>query len=98
VSGEDPRDRDRVRVRVLVSGRVQGVFFRQQCGDRARAEGVGGFVRNLMDGRVEAEFEGTPASVSRLVEWCRTGPRRAVVEAVETTEIDPIGETTFRVR
>jgi acylphosphatase len=85
------------RVRVLVSGRVQGVFFRQTCARLARDAGLGGSVRNLDDGRVEAVFEGEDAAVDRLVAWCREGPSRARVDAVEVTSEAPLGEAIFRV-
>ena len=87
-----------LRRRVVISGRVQGVWFRQSCRQQARAEGVGGWVRNLADGTVEAVFEGPPAAVDRLVAWCRTGPRDAEVSSVVTSDCEPIGETTFRTR
>ena len=86
------------RVRVVVSGRVQGVFFRAECERRARELGVGGFVRNLADGRVEATFEGPDEAVEAAVAWCREGPPWARVESVETTEELPVGERGFRVR
>src|SRR6266540_5707110 len=85
------------RVHVFVSGRVQGVFFRAECASRARELGLAGFVRNLPDGRVEAVFEGDPADVDALVDWCHTGPRWAQVEDVAVVEEEPKGETQFRV-
>jgi len=85
------------RVRVLVSGRVQGVFFRSTCAAAARQLGLAGFVRNLPDGRVEAAFEGPPAEVDRMVEWCRHGPELATVDAVEAIDEPPKGEQVFRV-
>jgi acylphosphatase len=85
------------RVHVLVSGEVQGVFFRAECASRARAEGLGGFVRNLADGRVEALFEGETEGVERLVDWCRTGPQWANVTSVDVEEHDPVGETEFEI-
>ena len=87
-----------VRVRVVVTGRVQGVFFRDSCRDRAQSERVAGWVRNRMDGAVEAEFEGPSAAVDRMIEWCRTGPPRARVEAVDVTRVEAAGERSFRVR
>ncbi len=87
----------RTRVRVLVTGRVQGVFFRETCRERARAEGVGGWVRNLGDGSVEAEFEGTPDAVDRLVMWCGTGPPRARVDTLTVEDAPSIGDQRFRV-
>ena len=85
------------RVHVLVSGEVQGVFFRAECASRARERGLGGFVRNLADGRVEAAFEGEAGTVDELVAWCRTGPPRATVAGVETEDQEPVGETEFSI-
>jgi len=85
------------RVRVLVSGDVQGVGFRWACRGEAAARGVSGFVRNLSDGRVEAAFEGPADAVERLVTWCRTGPAWGRVEAVEIVEEPPTGEPGFRI-
>lgn len=87
-----------VRVRVVVAGRVQGVWFRDSCATQARAEGLAGFVRNLPDGRVEAEFEGPEAPVERLIAWCREGPPRARVEDVQVERLRPRGEAGFRIR
>jgi acylphosphatase len=85
------------RVRVVVSGRVQGVFFRDSCRSAARAERVAGSVRNRADGTVEAVFEGPPAAVDRMIEWCATGPPRAHVESVQVSAEEPAGEAGFRV-
>ena len=86
-----------VRRRVLVHGRVQGVFFRDTLRERARAHSVAGWVRNRPDGALEAVFEGSPEAVERLVRFCRTGPPRAAVERVEVTEEDPEGLSGFDV-
>ncbi|MDP8936814.1 MAG: acylphosphatase [Actinomycetota bacterium] len=83
---------------MVVSGRVQGVFFRDTCRRRAEEAGVAGWVRNLSDGRVEARFEGRPAAVERLVAWCREGPPRAVVDGVEIFEEHLSGDEGFRLR
>jgi acylphosphatase len=83
---------------VVVTGRVQGVFFRDSCRTQARAEGVRGFVRNRADGSVEAEFEGPEAAVERLIAWCRVGPPRAHVDDVTIERIETVGEPAFRVR
>jgi acylphosphatase len=88
---------DPVRVHVEVTGRVQGVWFRDSCQERARAERVGGWVRNRADGAVEAEFEGPSAPVERMVAWCRTGPPRARVDTVDVTRIPTSGDRRFRV-
>ena len=81
-----------------MSGRVQGVFFRDTCRRKARAAGVSGWVRNQPDGRVEALFEGPPGAVEALVAWCREGPPQAVVEGVEIFEADLSGAEGFRLR
>ncbi|HWB71744.1 MAG TPA: acylphosphatase [Egibacteraceae bacterium] len=87
------------RVRVLVSGDVQGVFFRTTTEDQARELGVTGWVKNRGDGRVEAEFQGPPDAVDRAVDFCRQGPGRAHVTDVEISDIDPVeGESGFQVR
>ena len=74
---------EKVRVHVLIEGRVQGVFFRAATRDEARARGLGGWVRNLADGRVEAVFEGDKAVVENMLAWCRKGPPYAYVDHVE---------------
>lgn len=86
------------RSRVVVSGRVQGVWFRDGCRREAEAHGVAGWVRNLPDGKVEAAFEGPPAGVDALVAWCRTGPPRARVVRVDETVELPTGADRFEVR
>jgi acylphosphatase len=85
------------RVRVTVSGRVQGVFYRATCARLARDAGLSGHVRNLPDGRVEAVFEGSEEDVERLVAWCRTGPETARVDEVEIVAERPIGDAGFRI-
>ncbi len=87
-----------VRRRVQVEGRVQGVFFRDSCAREARALGVSGFVRNRGDGAVEAAFEGDAESVGRMVAWCRHGPPRARVTAVQVVDESPQGDQWFSVR
>jgi acylphosphatase len=87
-----------VRYRVLVSGRVQGVFFRDTCRRLAREHGVAGWVRNLPDGRVEAVFEGPAGDVDAMVEWSRHGPRYAAVDHVDIQAEPPEGLGEFRIR
>jgi len=82
---------------VRVTGRVQGVFYRATCVERARALGLAGWVRNALDGDVEAEFEGTDDAVNAIVGWCREGPPHAVVDALEVEERAVLGEREFRV-
>lgn len=86
-----------VRVRVVVSGRVQGVFFRSSCAEEARRLGLGGWVRNLLDGRVEAVFEGEEGAVAAMTGWCRRGPAGARVDRVDTETQEPAGTTTFAI-
>jgi acylphosphatase len=83
---------------VVVSGRVQGVFYRDTCRRAAVDAGVGGWVRNRPDGTVEAVFEGPADAVDRLVAWCRRGPRDAVVDEVTVTDEPAQGEPGFRIR
>lgn len=85
----------RARARVVVSGRVQGVFFRAETGDRARSLGVAGWVRNNRDGTVEAAFEGDRERVESMVEWCRRGPALAEVERVDVEWEEPRDERGF---
>jgi acylphosphatase len=86
-----------VRYRVLISGRVQGVIYRDSSRRLAEQHDVGGWVRNLPDGRVEAVFEGPPDNVRRLVDWTRHGPRLAVVDDIAIHPEPPEGLTTFRI-
>ncbi|QDI88816.1 acylphosphatase [Candidatus Nitrosopumilus sp. SW] len=71
------------RIRLFVTGRVQGVFFRQTLKTKAIQNDVFGWVKNLKDGRVEAVLEGNEENVSRLVEWAHAGPANAIVGDVE---------------
>lgn len=87
-----------IRIRVIASGRVQGVFFRDSCRREAVDRAVGGWVRNLADGRVEAVFEGAPEAVGAMVEWARHGPPSASVTGVDVFEESPEGTDVFEVR
>jgi len=84
-----------IRVHVFVSGRVQGVFFRQKTKQQADSLKVTGWVRNLSDGRVEAVFEGEEPAVKALVEYCHHGPSSARVTNVDSTWEPYIGEFTY---
>lgn len=96
--GRDGAGGGPVRRRVEVTGRVQGVFFREGTRRRAARLGVGGWVRNRQDGSVEAVFEGAPDAVSSMVEWVRTGPRHASVSGVEVHDEPAEGLDRFTVR
>jgi acylphosphatase len=89
---------DGIRKRVVVHGRVQGVFFRDTARRMAQSRGAGGWVRNAPDGTVEAVFEGDAEAVESMVRWCGQGPRGAAVERVEVTDEEPEGLTEFRIR
>lgn len=87
-----------IRRRVLVHGRVQGVFFRDSTREEAQRRGVSGWVSNRSDGAVEAVFEGPADAVQELVQFARTGPKRASVRDVEVREEPPEGLSSFEVR
>jgi acylphosphatase len=87
-----------IRRRVVVHGRVQGVFFRDTTQRMARSRGVAGWVRNTPEGRVEAVFEGDPDAVEAMLAFAKEGPRGAVVERVDVTEEEPEGLEGFSTR
>jgi acylphosphatase len=87
-----------VRRRVVVRGRVQGVFFRDSCRREATSRGVAGAVTNRPDGAVEAVFEGDEDAVAALVDWCRRGPRGADVESIDEATEEPEGLSGFEIR
>jgi acylphosphatase len=80
------------RVHLLVEGRVQGVYFRQGMMETAEKNNVLGWVRNLLDNKVEAILEGNDSNVDAIVEWARFGPAGAVVKELQVTEEKYIGE------
>lgn len=83
---------EKIRVHLLISGRVQGVFYRLETMRAAEERSVTGWVRNLPDGRVEAVAEGDTASVESLIEWCRIGPARAKVDSIDIHQEPFTGE------
>ncbi len=84
---------------VVISGDVQGVFFRDSARREARARRLAGWVRNRPDGTVEAVFQGDRAAVDALIRWCHTGPPQAAVDEVAVTWESPQpGESPFHVR
>lgn len=90
---------DRERAHVYVSGRVQGVFFRDSTRQEAERLGLDGWVANNPDGRVEALFEGPSEEVRRMVRWCEEGPSHADVDDVATDFEEPRGDLNgFEVR
>ena len=82
----------KTRAHVFVTGKVQGVYFRQNTLQAANNHGVFGWVRNLPDGRVEAVFEGDEVAVSKMVRWCHTGPPAARVDSLDAKSEKYTGE------
>lgn len=76
-------------VHVLVSGKVQGVFFRANTKEKAEDLGVKGWVKNTSDGKVEAVFEGKDDNVKEMIEWCKHGSTLAKVKNVDVEEKEP---------
>jgi len=84
-------------MKVLVSGRVQGVFYRAFTRQNAEQLGLSGWVKNLEDGRVEAEIEGSRQAIERMLTKMRRGPPGARVDDIETEEIKERGEKGFEI-
>ena len=84
--------KDKVRAHAIISGRVQGVFFRMETKRAADRFGVSGWVRNQRDGTVEAIFEGDQDKVDAVLEWCNEGPPSAKVTDVNVQWQDYAGE------
>lgn len=89
---------DIVCLKLLISGRVQGVGYRYSTREQASALGLVGWVRNLPDGRVEAMVEGNRSQVEKMVQWFHSGPPMAQVEAVEREARSPQKFQTFEIR
>jgi acylphosphatase len=87
-----------VRRRAVVTGRVQGVWYRAFVADAAGAAGVSGFATNQPDGTVLLELEGEEQAVYEVLERCRTGPPLARVTDLRIDAVDPTGSTRFDVR
>ncbi len=85
------------RVRVRAWGRVQGVFYRASCAERAEELGLSGWVRNMPGGGVEAVFEGADRAVDDMITWCREGPAHARVDGLEVVDEDVVGAAGFRI-
>ena len=87
-----------IRKRVVVSGKVQGVFFRSRTQDMAEDLGLTGWVRNRPDGKVEAEFQGPEDAVALAVDFCHHGSEQARVDDVAVHDANPVdGERGFAV-
>jgi acylphosphatase len=83
---------------VVVHGEVQGVGFRFNARSTARHLGVSGYTRNLPDGTVEVDAEGSEAAVQRMLDWLADGPRHARVTSLDVTELEPTGQAGFDIR
>ena len=84
-------------VHLLVSGKVQGVFYRATAKEKADALGLSGWIKNTLDGNVEATVSGSDAAVEAFVNWCRQGPPKAQVADVEVTPKPDDGLQGFQV-
>lgn len=85
-------------VHVLISGRVQGVWFRANTKEKAQELGLTGWVRNTSDGKVEAVFEGEEEIVKKMIAWCHHGPPMAEVEKIVVKKQQPIDFKEFSIR
>ena len=85
-------------VNIMVSGKVQGVFYRASTREKAEALGVKGFVRNERDGSVYVEAEGEEENLNRFIAWCKTGPPGSSVHKVDVISGELKGFTRFEVK
>ncbi len=76
------------RVHIFISGKVQGVYFRQNTTYKAEELNIMGWIRNLRDGRVEAVFEGKRENIDKLLDWCNNGPKNAIVKDMQIIDED----------
>jgi acylphosphatase len=89
---------ERVARRLVIHGRVQGVWYRESMRQEAERLGIAGWVRNRVDGTVEAIVEGDAGAVAAITDWARRGPRDAEVRGVDVAEESVTGATTFEKR
>ncbi len=88
-----------VRAHLLISGRVQGVFYRMTCRQEGATRRLDGWVRNLPDGRVEALLQGPKEKVEDMIKWCYRGPNGAQVSDIEVTYEETDGDLAgFQIR
>jgi acylphosphatase len=85
------------RISIIVSGKVQGVFYRASTEKEAKKTGLTGFVRNEANGNVYIEAQGTQEQLDEFVKWCKRGPERARVDEIITVDIPLVEETGFRI-
>jgi len=89
---------ERIAKRLHIHGRVQGVWYRESMRQEAERLGIAGWVRNRLDGTVEAVVEGDAAAVQAMTDWARRGPRDAEVRGMDVVEENPTGTTRFEKR
>ena len=82
---------------IIVTGKVQGVFFRAHTRDEANKLGITGRVRNLPDGSVHIIAEGKPEAMKAFLVWCATGPARARVDGIDIQDTEPRGYRDFTI-
>jgi acylphosphatase len=88
---------DKILYKINVSGRVQGVGYRWNAVHEARYRGINGFVKNMSDGTVYIEAEGSRNQLDTFVEWCKRGPAHGIVETVEVNKFPPADYNEFRI-
>ena len=88
---------EKLLYRIRISGQVQGVGFRWNAAHQARKFGLHGFAKNTPDGNVYIEAEGIESELKKFIEWCKTGPRSAVVVSVNYDSLPPVNYTDFRI-
>lgn len=77
-------------IKAFVSGKVQGVFYRQSTKQQAETHQLSGYAKNLVDGRVEVVLQGDEQKVRTVTDWLQTGPQHARVDAVDWQQIEPL--------
>jgi acylphosphatase len=85
------------RISIIVSGKVQGVFYRASTEKKAKEIGLAGFVRNEPNGNVYIEAQGTEEQLTEFVKWCKQGPDRARVDEISSKEIPLVEEKSFSI-
>ena len=85
-------------VHLLISGKVQGVFYRASAKEKADELQLTGFVQNTANGQVEAVASGDDKAVEQFIEWCKKGPKRAVVQNVAIAKIEAVVYETFVIK
>ena len=88
---------EKIRYTIRVTGRVQGVGFRYSTLREAQNENITGYVKNMPDGSVEIEAEGSKDQLDIFVEWCRRGPGLSHVESLIVDPLPPAGHEKFRI-